>query len=65
MPLVSVAYVNVRQVMDRTWTIAELAAEFGVTLRTLRHYEELGPAVPRAAGQQPGSTTSATGSGSS
>lgn len=28
---------------DRTtWTITELAAEHGVTLRTLRHYEEVG-----------------------
>ena len=47
----SVAYVNVRQVvMDRTWTIAELAAEFGVTLRTLRHYEELGLLSPERQG---------------
>ena len=47
----SVAYVNVRQVvMDRTWTIAELAAELGVTLRTLRHYEELGLLSPERQG---------------
>ena len=25
----------------QTWTITELAAEYGVTLRTLRHYETL------------------------
>jgi DNA-binding transcriptional MerR regulator len=26
---------------SRTWTITEVAAEFDVTLRTIRHYEEL------------------------
>jgi DNA-binding transcriptional MerR regulator len=36
--------------MDRTWTIAELADEFGVTLRTLRHYEELGLLSPERRG---------------
>ena len=36
--------------MDRTWTITELAAEFGVTLRTLRHYEELGLLSPERQG---------------
>jgi DNA-binding transcriptional MerR regulator len=34
----------------RTWTIAELAAEFGVTLRTLRHYEDLGLLTPQRRG---------------
>ncbi|MGZ4437814.1 MAG: MerR family transcriptional regulator [Nocardioides sp.] len=31
---------------DRTWTITELAEEFGVTLRTIRHYEEVGLLSP-------------------
>ena len=31
---------------DPTWTIAEIAAEFGVTHRTVRHYEELGLISP-------------------
>jgi len=30
----------------RTWTIAELAREFGVTARTLRFYEEHGLLEP-------------------
>ena len=42
--------------MDRTWTIAELATEFGVTLRTLRHYEELGLLSPERQGEGQGST---------
>ena len=32
------------------WTITELAEEFGVTLRTLRHYEELGLLAPQRSG---------------
>ena len=36
--------------MDRTWSITELAQEFGVTLRTLRHYEELGLLSPQRVG---------------
>ncbi len=36
--------------MEQTWSIAELAAEFGVTLRTLRHYEELGLLSPERQG---------------
>ncbi|MEO7421575.1 MAG: MerR family DNA-binding transcriptional regulator [Ornithinibacter sp.] len=31
---------------DRTWSIAEVAEEFGVTHRTVRHYEELGLIAP-------------------
>jgi DNA-binding transcriptional MerR regulator len=34
-----------------TWTIAELAEEFGVTLRTLRHYEDVGLLTPERRGQ--------------
>jgi DNA-binding transcriptional MerR regulator len=33
-----------------TWTITELAKEFGVTLRTLRHYEEIGLLFPERRG---------------
>lgn len=35
---------------DRTWTIGELAAEFGTTLRTIRFYEDQGLLVPERAG---------------
>lgn len=35
---------------DRTWTIAELADEFGVTHRSLRHYEELQMLAPERVG---------------
>src|SRR5688572_16602391 len=31
---------------ERTWTITELADEFGVTLRTIRFYEEQGLLTP-------------------
>lgn len=31
---------------EQTYTISELAAEFGVTLRTIRHYEEQGLLSP-------------------
>ena len=34
----------------RTWTITELAGEFGVTLRTLRHYEDVGLLFPERRG---------------
>lgn len=37
---------------DRTWTISELAAEFGVTLRTIRFYEDSGLLAPGRAGLQ-------------
>ena len=36
--------------MPRTWTITELADEFGVTLRTLRHYEDVGLLFPERRG---------------
>ncbi len=35
---------------DRTWTITELAAEFAVTLRTVRHYEDVGLLTPERRG---------------
>src|SRR3954465_15465371 len=34
----------------RTWTIAEIAAQFGVTHRTVRHYEDLGLISPERRG---------------
>ena len=34
----------------RTWTITDLAEEFGVTLRTLRHYEDVGLISPERRG---------------
>ncbi len=34
----------------RTWTITELAGEYAVTLRTLRHYEEVGLLSPERRG---------------
>lgn len=37
---------------DPTWTIAELAVEFGVTLRTIRFYEEQGLLAPERRGTQ-------------
>src|SRR5262245_9197999 len=33
-----------------TWSIAELADEFGVTLRTIRHYEDVGLITPERRG---------------
>ncbi len=36
----------------RTWTISELADEFGVTLRTIRFYEEHGLITPERRGRQ-------------
>lgn len=36
---------------SRTHTISELAAEFDVTARTIRHYEEVGLIRPRRNGQ--------------
>ena len=47
---------------ERTWTIAEVAEDFDVTLRTIRHYEDVGLLSPSAAAP-PGSSASATGSG--
>ncbi len=34
----------------RSWTITELAEEFGITLRTIRHYEDLGLLSPERRG---------------
>ena len=39
-----------RGVGDRTWTISELAAEFAVTLRTIRFYEDEGLLTPERVG---------------
>ena len=36
--------------VERTWSITELADEFGVTLRTLRHYEDVGLITPERRG---------------
>ena len=35
---------------DRTWTISQLAAEFGTTLRTIRFYEDEGLLSPERVG---------------
>ncbi|WP_372430394.1 MerR family transcriptional regulator [Janibacter melonis] len=35
---------------SRTWTIREIAEEFGITHRTVRHYEELGLISPERVG---------------
>ena len=37
---------------QETWSIAELAAELGVTLRTIRFYEDLGLIAPARRGTQ-------------
>lgn len=37
---------------ERTWTITELAHEYGVTLRTIRFYEEQGLLSPERRGTQ-------------
>lgn len=39
-----------QQRQERTWSIAELAEEFDVTHRTLRHYEQLGLIAPERQG---------------
>ena len=36
--------------VERSWTITELAAEFGVTLRTIRFYEDHGLLAPQRQG---------------
>lgn len=36
----------------RTWTITELAEDFGITLRTIRFYEEHGLVSPQRKGTQ-------------
>lgn len=40
----------VRATADRTWTIADLADEHGVTHRTIRHYEDRGLLSPERRG---------------
>jgi DNA-binding transcriptional MerR regulator len=35
---------------ERTWTIRDLAAEYDITLRTIRHYEALGLVSPERRG---------------
>ena len=35
---------------ERTWSIAQVAAEFGVTHRTVRHYEDIGLIAPERHG---------------
>ena len=42
----------VKSVPDPTYTISELAKEFGVTTRTMRFYEEKGLISPRREGQK-------------
>ncbi|CAN5821589.1 MerR family DNA-binding transcriptional regulator [soil metagenome] len=39
-------------IRGRTWRIAELVEEFGVTARTIRFYEDRGLLAPRRDGQQ-------------
>ncbi len=34
----------------RTWTISEVASEFAVTLRSVRHYEDVGLVAPERRG---------------
>jgi DNA-binding transcriptional MerR regulator len=36
--------------VDETWTIREVAEEFGITHRTVRHYEDLGLITPERRG---------------
>ena len=46
-------YVNVKHsatVPVRTWTIAEIADEFGITHRTVRYYEDKGLVTPERRG---------------
>jgi DNA-binding transcriptional MerR regulator len=35
---------------ERTWSITELARDFGVSLRTVRHYEDVGLITPERRG---------------
>lgn len=35
---------------EPTWTITDLSAEYGVTLRTIRHYEDVGLISPERRG---------------
>jgi len=36
--------------VEQTWTITELAADYDITLRTLRHYEDVGLLSPARRG---------------
>jgi DNA-binding transcriptional MerR regulator len=36
--------------VDQTWTIRDVADEFGITHRTVRHYEDLGLITPERRG---------------
>lgn len=37
---------------DQTWTIAELAGDFDISLRTIRHYEDVGLLSPERRGSR-------------
>ena len=39
-----------RETQRSTWTITELAEEFGITLRAIRHYEDVGLITPERRG---------------
>jgi len=39
-----------RQTKQQTWTITELGEEFGITLRAIRHYEDVGLISPERRG---------------
>ena len=40
-----------QQSRQQTWTITELAEEFGITLRAIRHYEDVGLVAPERRGK--------------
>ena len=46
----SSAPVPAAEAMERTWSIAEVADDFGLTHRTVRHYEDLGLIAPERRG---------------
>ena len=46
------ASVGVTSTSSTTWTIAEVADDFDITHRTVRHYEELGLLTPERRGTQ-------------
>ncbi|HVH94071.1 MAG TPA: MerR family DNA-binding transcriptional regulator [Nocardioidaceae bacterium] len=39
-----------RKTQQQTWSITELAEEFGITLRAIRHYEDVGLISPERRG---------------
>lgn len=43
---------DIHATSGRTWTIAQMADDFGVTHRTMRHYEDLGLLAPERRGTQ-------------